>query len=143
MILISSNSYKDREQEIVRQKALEGYVKIFSPNPLLYWHGGEPLGEIMAAKIYGTFLVEVARELPDAMINLARHSGEEPYMVSRKAVWDALETTPVTWGASIGFNYIKEDRQDGMYELILKNETSILPLTRAANLFTFAQVMED
>ena len=147
IILISSNSFKDREEEIIKQKALDSYVKGFNSNDFLYWHGGDPLGEIVAAKMYGHFLVEIGKELPDATINLARIDPktkikEPDYFVSRKAVWDMLAIAPIVWGASIGFHYIKEDRQDGIYEMILKHETSILPLERAANVFTFAQVME-
>jgi hypothetical protein len=140
MLLIASNSYQDREDEIVKEKALKAYVDHFEPTPHLFWHGGDPIGEIIAAEMHGPFLLEVSRELPDARINLAR--GEEPDIwVSRKAVWDAIEKNTIPWGASIGFYYQKGDEQDGAFSAILKKETSTLPLEDAANGITLSNVI--
>lgn len=140
-IVIASNAYRDREDEIVRQKALEEYVKDFEPGaPLLFWHGGDPIGEIVHAQMMGSFLVEVARELPNSRINLAR-SGEDALWVQRKAVWDMMEDPPVALGASIGFKHEKGDEQDGMYDAILKFETSVLPLDSAANVITSTKIV--
>jgi hypothetical protein len=46
----------------------------------------------------------------------------------------------VNWGASIGFRFVRDDIEDGVFEKILKFETSVLPLEVAANPFTFARV---
>lgn len=141
MFLISSNAYEDRATDIVREKALTEYVDHFKPNPHLYWHGGDPIGEIIAAEMHGPFLLEVSRELSDARINLARDQDEPPLLVQRAAVWDALEKNTIPWGASISFYYQKGDEQDRVYETILKKETSTLPLEDAANGITLSNVI--
>lgn len=140
MFLISSNSYKDRAKDIVKEKALQQYVAHFEPNPHLFWHGGDPIGEIIAAEMHGPFLLEISRELPDARINLARE-GEPAIWVQRAAVWDAIEKNSIPWGASIGFFYQKGDEQDGAFDTILKKETSTLPLEDAANGITLSDVI--
>ena len=144
MLIISSNAYRDREDEIVRQKALEDYVKDFKPGkPLLFWHGGEPIGEIIGAEMKGPFLLEVAKELPDADINLARDKKETPFIVSIREFWDVIEKYDGKWGASIGFKFEKGDEQDKVYDDILKFETSILPLEAAANAVTNAIMFKE
>jgi hypothetical protein len=102
MFLVSSNAYKDREQEIVRQKALEEYVKNFTGNKLLWWHGGDAIGKIIDAQMVGAFLVEVAKELPNRAINLARKANDEPMRTTIKEVWDFIEDkdSGVNWGAT-------------------------------------------
>lgn len=136
MLLISSCAYKDRAGDIVREKALKEYVDNFYPTPHLFWHGGEPIGEIIAAQMAGPFLLEVSRELPDKPINLARDKTDPPMMVSRQAVWDVLEKEGVPWGASIGFYGRKSDQLIRLFGMIRKKETSSLPLTKAANSLT-------
>jgi hypothetical protein len=142
MFLISSNAFKDREQEIVRQKALEEYVNNFTGNKLLWWHGGDAIGKIVDAQMVGAFLVEVAKELPNQAINLAKKSSDPPMKTTIKEVWDFVERkdTGIDWGASIGFRFVRDDIEDGVFERILKFETSVLPLEVAANPFTFARV---
>lgn len=140
MLLIASNAYEDREDETVKQKALQNYVDHFKPTPHLYWHGGDPIGEIIAAEMHGPFLLEVSRELPDATINLAR-GDEPPFYISRKAIWDVIEKNTIPWGASLGFYYEQGDEQDGAFEAILKKETSTLPLEDAANGITLSNVI--
>jgi hypothetical protein len=141
MFLISSNSFEDRENEIVRQKALEKYVKSFdNSGNLMFWHGGEPIGEIIRAEIKESFLVEVARELPDKIIDLGK---DKPFMVSRKKVWDLIEKTPGDWGASIGFRHLETGKQGDTYNDIEKFETSVLPVTIAANAVTLAHIPKE
>jgi hypothetical protein len=142
MLLVSSNAFKDREQEIVRQKALEEYVNNFTGNKLLWWHGGDAIGKVIDAQMVGAFLVEVAKELPNRAINLARKATDAPMNTTIKEVWDFVEDkgTGIDWGASIGFRFIRDDIEDGVFERILKFETSVLPLEVAANPFTFARV---
>lgn len=140
MFIIASNSYEDREDEIVKQQALQAYVDTFSPNPVLMWHGGDPIGEVIEARMSGPFLIEIARELPDERINLAR-GDDAPIYTRRRLVWDMLEETEGQWGASIGFQHRKGDEQDGAYDAILKVETSVLPIAQAANAITFSKVI--
>lgn len=148
-IIISSNAYIDRQREIVRQKALEDYVEsawkgnmFVGSNPLLVWHGGDAIGDIVYADMEGPFLIEVAQERPDGPVNLAKR-GEAPVMTTVKAVWDALENSDIDWGASHEFLYAVKDREDGVYDNILKLETSVLPRENAANGYTFFAVIGD
>lgn len=147
MLIVSSNAYLDREGEIVTQKALEEYAEscwsgeVFkSDNTLLVWHAGDPIGDIIFADTEGPFLVEVARERPNALINLA-DEGEEPLKAEIKAVWDALEREKGL-GASLAFYPRPGDRKDGIYRRIYKRETSVLPRRAAANLLTDAEIVE-
>lgn len=142
MFLVSSNAFKDREEEIVREKALAEYVKNFTGNKLLWWHGGDAIGKIIDAQMVGAFLVEIAKELPNRAINLQRKANDEPMNTTIKEVWDFVEDkeTGIDWGASIGFRFVRDDIDDGVFEKILKLETSVLPLEVAANPFTLARV---
>lgn len=149
MLVVASNAYRDREDEIIREKALAAYVEscwkdshFVGTNPLLLWHGGDPIGDIVWADMVGPFLLEVHQERPDGPVNLAL-PGEPPVVSTVKAVWDALETRGEENGASHEFGYIGPDREDGIYELIAKLETSILPRDMAANGFTLAQVLRS
>lgn len=142
MLLVSSNNFEDREQEIVRKQALMDYVKSFSPNPLLFWHGGEPIGEIIDAQMVGGFLLELAKELPNKLVDLSRGS-ESSFRVQIAKIWDVIEANPGDWGASIGFQYIAGDEKDGIYDAIRKKETSILPIDAAANAFTHAHIIKE
>lgn len=150
MLTITSNAYIDREDEIVSQKALEGYVQdswdgeskaFIGDNPLLVWHDGDPIGDIVAADMEGPFLLEIARERPNAVVNLAG-AGDVPVLVEIKAVWDILEAEP-NLAVSHQFMFIASDRADGVYEYIRKTETSVLPRWAAANYFTEAQVVRS
>ncbi len=141
MMIVTSNAYKDREDEIITEKALTDYVDscwkegdFVGDNPLLVWHGGDPIGDIIYAEMSGPFLIEIARERPNRMVNLAR-AGDKPMYAEVKAVWDALELEP-NLGASHEFGFERSDRDDGIYERIYKTETSTLPRQAAANLLT-------
>lgn len=146
MTIVTSNAYRDREEEIVSQKALEGYVdscwkgdRFVGTNPLLVWHGGEPIGDIVYSEMVGPFLLEVAKERPNAVVNLALR-GEEPRYAEIKSVWDSMEQEP-DLGASHEFYFNQRDREDGVYDEIKKTETSVLPRIAAANFFTEAQIV--
>lgn len=156
MLIISSNTYVDREQEIVTEKALQTYVEkswdghtYQGDNVLLYWHSDNPetarknaIGDIVYCHLQSHFLIEIAQERPDAIIDVSRKGMDnKPYKVSIKEVWDAIESSPVEWGASIGFGYVKGNKQNGLYKRILKYETSILPVEYAANAITFSEVL--
>jgi hypothetical protein len=143
MFLISSNAYRDREEEIVKEKALKKYVDNFQPGgELQFWHGGDAIGHVIEAKMFGAFLVEVAQELPNKEIDLSRPD-EPPYPTSIKKVWDAIEKSDVEWGASIGFRFKKGDEQDKEYEEVLIFERSILPRAAAANAVTLSKVLKE
>lgn len=147
MMIVTSNAYKDREDEIITERALTEYVDscwkdgdFVGDNPLLVWHGGDPIGDIIYAEMSGPFLIEIARERPNRMVNLAR-TGEAPRTIEVKSVWDALEREDHL-GASHEFAFITSDRADGIYERILKTETSTLPRAAAANLLTDGEILK-
>jgi hypothetical protein len=136
MILITSNSYEDREKETITTKALEEYEASCYPgeglyhndNRLVYWHDDDaPIGEIIAVNVSGPFLVEVAKELPTAFA---------------KVIWDVAEATDHA-GVSHRFGYLEKDRDpDGTFHRIYKDETTWLPdLGLAANGLTYAGVV--
>ncbi len=136
MFLISSNAFKDREDEIIKQKALTAYVSGFKvPQPLLFWHKGDKIGDIVSAKMHGAFLIEIAKELSDAQIDVG-----DGFIVSREQVWDIIEKGDTPFGASIGFRHKEGDELDAAYDKILKFETSVLPLEVAANAVTIAHI---
>ena len=147
MFIVTSNSYIDREQEIITRKALTDYVDscwkgdgIFaSENVHLLWHKGAAIGDIVWADMRGKFLIEVSKERPDATVDLG-----DGYQASIRKVWDYLEANPdgMEWGASHGFVYSAGDKQKGAYTAIRKYETSTLPLESAANPFTFSGVLQ-
>lgn len=145
-LMVTSNAYKDREREIIKEKALKGYVEnswkgdtFVGNNPLYVWHGGDPIGQIIYANMEGPFLVEVAQERPDRAINLAL-SGQPPIKSSVKEVWDALEITP-NLRASHQFGHILGDEKDGEFERIVKLESSVLSGAYPANWWTYFRVL--
>lgn len=137
MLIVTSNSYKDRDAETITTQALKEYVDkswiaedlFHSNNPLLFWHDDRlDIGQIVWADMHGPFLVELAQE------------GGTPIA---KALFDYRESHPdEKWGASHRFAYFKKDRAaDGTYRRIYKQETSVLPREAAANLLTFSGVL--
>lgn len=146
-LMITSNAYKDRTQEIVKQKALEDWAaaawegdQLAVANPLLFWHDGDPIGDIVYVATEGAFLLEVAQERPDAMVNLMP-PGSPPVIASIKGIWDAFEEMDTEWGASHEFLYLKEDGKDGVYDQIVKTESTVLPRDWAANAYTLFTVL--
>lgn len=147
-LLITGNAYIDRDHEIIRQKAFEAMVEscwgedgsFKESHPLLFWHRGDPIGQIIYAEMYGPFLVEVAKELPDASINIADKT-DFPLMTTIKEVWDMIEDNDLDWGASYEFFFKNEDAADSVYDEIMKTESSVLPRNLAANGFTYCEVI--
>lgn len=152
LMMITTNSYYDREREAIATKALDRYVsrawdrvedKCLPDNTLRFWHNGD-IGDMVYADMEGPFLLEVAKERPNKLINLAR-PGQKPFMVMIKNVWDYLEDNPdnLEWGASHGFKFFKGQRtKSGVYQNIYKFESSVLPLRWAANPYTFSGVVD-
>jgi len=145
MLVVTSNSYQDREGEYLSTEALKGYVdsqwsddKWAGDNVLLFWHDGPPIGDIVHADMEGPFLFEVAQERQSGLPLIKAYTG---------AMWDYVENHPdEQWGASHGFGYLPEDKEmtdDGpVYHKIRKYETSILPLEYAANAYTISGVVQ-
>ena len=137
MLLVTSNSYTDREAETLTSAALTADVdrhwtngdgNFASDNPLLFWHDDRMvIGDIVWGDMRGPFYVELARESDSPLAS---------------KLWDAIETSDDDWGASHQFAYYSQHRNaDGDYSRIFKKETSILPRDMAANLLTYSGVL--
>lgn len=145
MLVITSNSYEDREKEWLTTEALTDWVdsqwdgdvfnegKTVSNNPFLYNHKGITIGRIVWADMFGPFLVEVARK---------RQSLVPAFQQYIDTIWDRVKRNPKGWGASHKFSFKLEDRDsDGTYHRIRKVETTVLRRAFAANLLTLAKVV--
>jgi hypothetical protein len=154
MFIITSNAYRDREREYITTKALQRYVEkawiandvCDTGNTHLFWHAGDPIGDIVWADMEGPFLIEVSKERPNTVINLAAED-EAPRLGTVKQVWDFIEARPdLDWGASHGFRYeekrINPGKAEATYDEIDKFETSTLPRQDAANELTFSGVID-
>lgn len=138
MIIITSNSYEDRENETITTEALKAYEDSCFPtddgqfvcdNPLLWWHDDDVvMGDIVAVNLSGPFLVEVAKERPTRVA---------------RVLWDVAEANGDNAGASHRFGYLEKDRDpDGTFHRIYKQETTYLPeRDLAANERTYAGVI--
>jgi hypothetical protein len=136
MVIVTTNAYKDRDDDIITTDALKEWVERqwiaddqYTPSPLLFWHlDDEPIGEVVYSEVSGRFLIELAKE------------ATTPFAAT---VWDYIETTPdEDWGASHGFaHYERTPRGEGrVFRAIDKFETSVLPVRYAANPYTFSEV---
>lgn len=138
MLIVTSNSYQDREGETLTSEALKADVDrhwtgddaaFMSNNKLLFWHDDDlPLGDIVWGDTIGPFYVELAQEVPNPIA---------------KSYFNWRETHPdEKWGASHRFKYLKTHRnEDGDYARIYKEETTTLPIEAAANLLTLSEVI--
>lgn len=138
MLIVTSNSYKDRDDETLTSQALkedvdrhwtQGDDVFMSNNPLLFWHDDDiPVGEIIWGDMVGPFYVEVGKETNNPLSRL---------------YFDYREAHPEEkWGASHRFAYYSADRsKEGDYARIFKQETTTLPLEAAANLITLSEVL--
>lgn len=145
MLLVSTNGYKDRQDEYVSARAMKAFIDrqwdesgFHGDNVMLFWHKGPAIGDIVWANQEGPFTVEVARE---------RKSGLPLVAAYTEAIWNYLESPDEPYGASIGFGYLPEDREPdqagAVYRSIRKFETSVLPLKFAANPYTFSGVLPN
>jgi len=138
MLIVTSNSYLDREGETISTEALKSWVDqqwiaddaFHTNNKLLFWHDERlELGDIIWADMRGPFLVELARE------------ADSP--IARK-MFDYREANPdEKWGASHKFAFLTSQRDnEGTYHnRIYKRETTILPRGVAANALTLSGVI--
>ncbi len=144
MLLVTSNAYRDREEEILKGQGLKEYAEGKTPtkpqdNILLFWHDGAPLGDVVYAEYYKSFLIEIARERSNKAINIGELGGEV-IETEIKAAWDYFENNPGLWAASHGFRAIGKSK-DGVIYPIDKYETSIVPDGFQANWYTLSEVI--
>ena len=137
MLIVTTNSYKDRDGETITTNALKNYVESLwdgdtfkGSEPLLFWHDDRvKIGDILYTDLYAPFLVEVAEESNDPIASY---------------FWDYAETTKEELGASHRFYFEPSSRQeDGTFTNIVKTETSLLPRWACANLLTYAGVIDN
>lgn len=139
MLMVTSNAYRDRENERVLSAALKDYTdalwttdnKHFMGDTQAHyiWHAKElgSVSDLLYADVWDGFLVEVWHEKPTALA---------------KAFYNFVEAHPeIVHGASHGFKYLRREKQNGEYKAIAKFESSTLPLNAAANLLTFSGVI--
>lgn len=136
MWMVTSNGYRDRDQQHVATKALQEYVDdcwtgdntaFVGQNDHYFWHWKElgSISDLKFADVWSGFLVELWREQPDNPI--------------AKAVYNFIEDHPeIEWGSSHGF-YAKLDGDT--FKSIKKFESTTLPLVAAANLLTLSEVL--
>jgi hypothetical protein len=133
MLIVTSNSYQDREGETITTDALKAWCerqwegdKYVGTNPLLFWHDDRvKMGDIIFSDVSGAFLIEVARETDDPLASI---------------LWDYAENHPHA-GASHRFTFDEADLDTGVFKRIEKQETTWLPRNMAANLLTYAGVI--
>lgn len=137
----TTNAYEDREGEFFTLKALQDYVQQNedkeSKGVYQFWHTeGSEFADIVAQMVSGKFLVEVGKFRKDD-IGTAFKEFFLKYPDKHK------ELAPHGWGCSHGFVYRKADREDGVYEWFDKEETTILPLHEAANVYTLMELLNE
>ena len=130
-LLVSSTAYRDRDQEIVSTKALEGAVALADASgvrgPLRFWHvPGIELGDcdFQGTAQGGRFLIESGTFRSPALA------------AAVKAAADRL-------AVSIGFTHpTHEPDANGVFDHIAIFERSLVPKGRAANPFTQVAIKE-
>lgn len=128
-VTCSSNAYKDRDSEIVSQKALENDVensdKDGNYGPLRIWHimydqatnKGLDIGDCDFRMMYGKTLVE-SGTFKNERIAHALHESADNFQVS------------------IGFNHPRDEPKDGVFYTIKTFERSLVPKEKVSNPFT-------
>lgn len=140
-VAISSNSYEDRDREIVSQKALEADCDRADADgqygPLRWWHVGLPdpltqspgpgldIGECDFNAMHGRMLVE-SGTFKDAKIA------------------EALQKSAPDLQLSIGFFHpVAEPDGNGVYQHVRRFERSLLPAGKASNRYTSFAVAQE
>ncbi len=132
-LIVTSNSYEDRESEFLSTDALKEYVAgcytddghYQGDNKFMLWHTLD-IGDVIAVGMYKEFLVEGVKERDHPVA---------------KAAWDywQRDDTGVQWAASHGF--LNRGQEENVYEDIRKFETTILPREAAANILTYGRIV--
>ena len=131
LIVWSTNSFEDREEETFRNKALADYLawadKSNDRGTIDFWHiPGSDFATVKEQAMIGRFLVEVA-EFDPSPIGQAFKAFLEQHPRGHR------EIAPHGWGASPQYRYDPADRADRIYERMRKEKTSVLPAHKAAN----------
>lgn len=133
-LLISSNSFQDRDGEVISQKALEADVaradRTGDYGPLLYWHlDGAPDDQ--------------GRPTPRAQLGDCDFNAMHGHMLIESGTFKSaqigehVKALAATHGVSIGFRHpTSEPGPDKVFQTALRYERSILPIEFASNILT-------
>jgi hypothetical protein len=134
LMLWVTNSYRDRDGEIFREQALKDYVGRYTDQSIKgeFWYRhipGTKFGTVQWQSVVADrFLVQLGT-FDDTPIGnafkqfLTNHPSGHPSIA------------PKGWGASHGYNYIADDRRDGVYNWLNIGESSILSAQWASNVY--------
>lgn len=133
-ILLSSNSYQDRDGEIVSQKAQEADVDRLNQSgnfgPLRLWHLGYP---DVAAKEAGPGVDVGVCDYSQMLGRIRVESGT----FTDNRVGAAIKERSDQWAGSIGFFHpLDQPDRDGVYQDSFTFERSLLPRAYASNPLT-------
>jgi hypothetical protein len=126
-LAVSTNSFKDREDEIFAHKALEECIeyhdKTGERGPLRVFHvAGADIGDCDFQGMAGRFVIESGKFRDDEL--------------GQKAVEYFRANSDKEFQVSIGFTYKVGDESDGVYDWLRIRERSVCPYGTAANPFT-------
>jgi hypothetical protein len=133
LVLWTTNSYRDREREIFTTASIKDYVSRYADEPTKgeFWYAHTPgtkFGTVLWQDIIADrFLVQLGT-FDDTPVGNAFKTFFAKHPTSHPVI------APMGWGASHGYNYIAEDRNDGVYDWFNTIESSVLPMHRAANI---------
>jgi len=121
-VMVSSSAYRDRDGEIVSTQALKQAVAQLDASgehgPLLWWHTPIKIGQTDFGMVYGRMLVESGNFINERVGEIAAQKAAK-------------------LGGSIGFKHpAYEPGPDGTFNIISIFERSLLPVEKAANIFT-------
>jgi len=133
-MLWPTNAYKDREGEIFSSKALRDYVdrhaRQYPKGEAWYQHvKGSKFGTIWEQAVVANHFICQLGTYDDTPVGRAFKEFFSKYPDGHPTL------APHGWGASHQYDYIWEDRLDGVYEKFDIHESTVLPLHRAANIY--------
>lgn len=122
LMLHTTNAFRDRDREIFADKALQEYAdKAQSGSPVDYWHTDWEIGRVVWTGYSEKALFELV----------------EPYSdIAVKELVDNVVSNPGYWGTSHRFHFDAKDKQNGVFNRLIKSKSSVLPIHAAANPFT-------
>ena len=133
-MLWPTNAYKDREGEIFASSALREYVdrhaRQYPKGEAWYQHvKGSKFGTIWEQAVVADHFICQLGTYDDSPVGQAFKTFFERYPNGHPKI------APHGWGASHQYDYVWEDRLDGVYEHFNIHESTVLPLEKAANVF--------
>lgn len=143
MALVTSNSYRDREDDWITTEAWQEWVdkqwdgdQFVGKSVLDFWHIDPPIGKAVWANVQDGFLTEIYKE---------RTSGIPLVQTFTTAIWDYIEKQD-DYGASHLFLFDPEQSEkadDGrtIRAILDKPRSTALPKTYAANPYTYSGVL--